>query len=223
MVGVGALVDVAELRQESLLPLLGLVLEALLERLLVEASSPVTTAVLVAPALLVGASLITVAVAVVVGVVVLATAGLFGALGDEVVRIATVVAPGVLPPLSVVVDTLELADEKAQVVIAQCLSLLICNRGLRIKIKAKSRVSVRARSTWASHKSDALGRRGTIELISCLVIHFRGLELAEKLIHGQSLIAYRLDDRVHLEIPHRAVKCVEQLESLLALTLFTID
>ena len=56
MVGVGALVKVAELRQEGLLLLLGLVLEALLERLLVEASSPVTTAVLVAPTLLVGAS-----------------------------------------------------------------------------------------------------------------------------------------------------------------------
>src|SRR6185312_6911367 len=73
------------------------------------------------------------------------------------------------------------------------------------------------RSTWASHKSDALGRRGTTELSSCLVIHLRGLELAEKLIHGQSLIACRLDDRVHLEIPHRAVKCVDQLEGLLML------
>ena len=71
-------VEVAELRQESLLPLLGLVLEALLERLLVEAPSPVTTAVLVAPTLLVGASLVAVAVAVVVEVVVLATAGLLG-------------------------------------------------------------------------------------------------------------------------------------------------
>src|SRR6185436_17972751 len=80
------------------------------------------------------------------------------------------------------------------------------------------RVSVRARSTtWASHKSDALGRRGTIEFGSCLVIHLRGLELAKKLIHGQSLIACRLNDCVHLEIPHRAVKCVEQLESLLVL------
>ena len=67
--------------------------------------------------------------------------------------------------------------------------------------KTKSRVSVRARSTWASHKSDALGRRGTIELGLCLVIHLRSLELAEKLIHGHSLIACRLDDRVHLEIP----------------------
>ena len=76
-------------------------------------------AVLVAPTLLVGASLVAVAVAVVVGVVVLATAGLLGALGDEVVRIAAVVAPGVLPPLSIVVDTLKLADEKAQVVVAQ--------------------------------------------------------------------------------------------------------
>ena len=105
--------------QEGLLPLLGLILEALLERLLVEAFSPVTTAVLVAPTLLVGASLVAVTVAVVVGVVVLATAGLLGALGDEVVRIAAVVAPGVLSPLPVVVDTLELADEKAQVVVAQ--------------------------------------------------------------------------------------------------------
>ena len=80
MVGVGALVEVAELRQESLLPLLGLVLEALLERLLVEVSSlvPVMTAVLVAPTLLVGASLIVVALVVVVEVVVLATAGLLG-------------------------------------------------------------------------------------------------------------------------------------------------
>ena len=104
-------------RQESLLPLLGLVLEALLERLLVEAPSlvPVRTAVLVALTLLVGASLVVVAVAVavVVEVVVLATAGLLGAVGDEVVQIAAVVAPGVLPPLPVVVDTLELADEKA--------------------------------------------------------------------------------------------------------------
>src|SRR6185437_1749913 len=87
----------------------------------------------------------------------------------------------------------------------------------RGKRKVKSRVSVRARSTWASHKSDALGRRGDIELGSCLVIHLSGLELAEELIHGQSLIAYRLDDRVHLEIPHKVVKCVEQLESLLML------
>ena len=74
-----------------------------------------------------------------------------------------------------------------------------------------------ARSTWASHKSDALGGRGTIELGSCLVIHLCGLELAEKLIHGQSLIACRLNDLVHLEISHRAVKCVEQLEGLLML------
>ena len=71
-------VAVAELRQEGLLPLLGLVLEALLERLLVEASSPVMTAVLVAPTLLVGASLVAVAVLVVVEGVVLATAGLLG-------------------------------------------------------------------------------------------------------------------------------------------------
>ena len=102
------------------------------------------------PTLLVGASLVAVAVTVVVEVVVLATAGLLGALGDEVVRIAAVVAPGVLPPLLVVVDTMELADEKAQVVIAQRLQLLICNRGWRGKRKAKSRVSVRARSTWAT-------------------------------------------------------------------------
>ena len=100
-------------------PLLGLVLEALLERLLVEASSPVTTAVLVALTLLVGASLIAVAVAVVVGVIVLATAGLLGTVGDEVVQIAAVVAPGVLLPLPVMVDTLELVDEETQVVVAQ--------------------------------------------------------------------------------------------------------
>ena len=156
---------------------------------------------LVAPTLLVGASLVAVAVAAVVEVVVLATAGLLGAVGDEVVRIAAVVALGVLPPLPVVVDTLELVDEEAQVVVAQRLQLLICNRRQRGKRKAKSRVSIRARSTWASHKSDALGRRGTIELGSCLVIHLSGLELAEELIHGQSLIACRLDDRVHLEIP----------------------
>jgi len=91
----------------------------LLERLLVEAPSPVTTAVLVSPNLLVGASLVVVAVAVVVEVVVLATAGLLGAVGDEMVRIAAVVAPGVLPPLPVVIDTLELVDEEAQVVVAQ--------------------------------------------------------------------------------------------------------
>ena len=77
------------------------------------------TAVLVAPTLLVGVSLITVAVAVVVGVVVLATAGLLGAVGDEMVQIAAVVAPGVLPPLLVVVDTLQLVDEKAQVLVTQ--------------------------------------------------------------------------------------------------------
>ena len=64
--------------------------------------------------LLVGASLIAVAVAVVVEVVVLATAGLLGAIGDEVVQIAAVVAPGVLLPLPVVVDALELADEEAK-------------------------------------------------------------------------------------------------------------
>src|SRR6185312_15833900 len=201
-VGVGALVEVVELRQEGLLPLLGLVLEALLERLLVEASSPVTTAVLMALTLLVGASL--------------ATAGLLGAIGDEVVQIAAVVAPGVLP-LPIVVDALELADEEAQVVVAQRLQLLICYRRQGGKRKAKSRVSIRARSTWTSHKSDALGRRGTIELGSCMVIHLCGLELAEKLVHRQSLIASRLNDRVHLEIPHRAVKCVEQLEGLLVL------
>ena len=92
-VGVGALVEVAELRQEGILPLLGLILEALLERLLVEAPSlvTVTTAVLVAPTLLIGASLFAVAVAVVVEVVVLATTGLLGAIGDEVVQIAAVV------------------------------------------------------------------------------------------------------------------------------------
>src|SRR6185312_4510340 len=95
--------------------------------------------------------------------------------------------------------------------------MLICNRRQGGKRKAKSRVSVRARSTWASHKSDALGRRGTIEIGSCLVIHRCGLELAEKLLHSQCLIASKLNDRVHLEIPHRAVKCVEQLEGLLML------
>ena len=97
----------------------------LLERLIVEASSlvPITTAVLVVPTLLVGASLV--AVAVVVEVVVLATAGLLGAIGDEVVQIAAFVAPGVLLPLPVVVDALELADEEAQVVVAQRLQLLI--------------------------------------------------------------------------------------------------
>ena len=51
-----------------------------------------------------------VAVAVVVEVVVLATAGLLGAVGDEVVQIAAVVAPEVLLPLPVVVDMLELVD-----------------------------------------------------------------------------------------------------------------
>src|SRR6185437_12846224 len=56
-----------------------------------------------------------------------------------------------------------------------------------------------------------------IEFGSCLVIHLCGLELAEKLVHGQSLIASRLNDCVHLEIPHRADKCVEQLEGLLVL------
>ena len=66
-------------------------------------------------------------------------------------------------------------------------------------------------------KSDALGRRGTIEFGSCLVIHLCGLEFAEKLVHGQSLIASRLNDRVHLEIPDRAVKCVGQFESLLTI------
>ena len=66
-------------------------------------------------------------------------------------------------------------------------------------------------------RSDALERRGTIELGSCLVIHLSGLELAKELVHGRSLIACRLDDRVHLEIPHRAVKCVEQLEKSHAL------
>ena len=88
-------------------------------------SSPVTTAVLVAPTLLVGASLVAVAVVVVVEVVVLATPGLLGAIGDEVVQITAVVAPGVLLRLPVVVDALELADEEAQVVIAQRLQLLI--------------------------------------------------------------------------------------------------
>src|SRR6185437_11555808 len=91
---------------------LGLVLEALLERLLVEASSPDTTAVLVAPTLLVGASLVAVAVAVVVEGVVLATTGLLGTISDEVVQIATVVAPRVLLPLPVVVDALEFAIEQ---------------------------------------------------------------------------------------------------------------
>ena len=85
-VGVGALVEVAELRQEGILPLLGLVFEVLLEQLLVDASSPVTTVLLVAPTLLVRASLVAVAVAVVVEGVVLATAGLLRAIGDEVVQ-----------------------------------------------------------------------------------------------------------------------------------------
>ena len=51
--------------------------------------------------------------------------GLLGAIGDEVVQIAAVVAPGVLLPLTVVVDALELTDEKAQVIVAQRLQLLI--------------------------------------------------------------------------------------------------
>ena len=80
---------------------------------------------LVTPTLLVGASLVAIAVAVVVEVVVLATTGLLGAIGDEVVQIAAVVAPRVPLPLPIVVDALELADEEAQVVIAQRLQLLI--------------------------------------------------------------------------------------------------
>ena len=64
--------------------------------------------------------------AVVVEVVVLVTAGLLGAIGDGVVQIAAVVAPGVLLPLPIVVDALELADEEAQVVVVvQRLQLLI--------------------------------------------------------------------------------------------------
>jgi len=83
------------------------------------------TAVLVAPTLLVGASLVAVAVAVVVEVVVLSPARLLGAIGDEVVQIAAVLAPGVLLSLPVVVDALELADDEAQVVVAQRLQLFI--------------------------------------------------------------------------------------------------
>ena len=60
-----------------------------------------------------------IAVAVVVEVAILATAVLLRAVGDEVVQIAAVVAPGVLLPLPVVADTLELVDEEAQVVVAQ--------------------------------------------------------------------------------------------------------
>ena len=55
-----------------------------------------------APTLLVGASPVAVTVAVVVEGVILATAGLLGTIGDEVVQIAAVVAPGVLLPLPVV-------------------------------------------------------------------------------------------------------------------------
>ena len=50
-----------------------------------------------------------------------------GAIGDEVVQVAAVVAPEVLLPLPVVVDAVELAGEKAQVIAAQRLQLLICN------------------------------------------------------------------------------------------------
>ena len=60
--------------------------------------------------------------------------------------------------------------------------------------------------------------RGTIELGSCLVIHLRGLELAKKLVHRQSLIASRLNDGVHLEIPHRVIKRVKQFDSLFMLS-----
>ena len=41
-----------------------------------------------------------------------------GRMQPLVVQIAAVVAPGVLLPLPVVVDVLELADEEAQVVVA---------------------------------------------------------------------------------------------------------
>ena len=72
-------------------------------------------------------------------------------------------------------------------------------------------------------KNGALGGRGTIEFGSCLVIHLRGLELAEKLVHGQSLIASRLSDHVHSQ---RAFSCSVYSRAsadLFALTLFTID
>ena len=56
-------------------------------------------------------------------------AGLLGAIGDEVVQIAAVVAPGVLLPLPIVVDALELADEEAQVVVAQLVGSRTPTRG----------------------------------------------------------------------------------------------
>ena len=123
----------------------------LLERLLVEALALVAVpdAVVLAPTLTtvpVGASLIAV-----VGEVAILATRLLGAFGDEVVRITVVKAPGVLPPLSIVVDALKLVDQKTQVVVIQHLQVLICDRRQRRKRKARGRVSVSPRSIWACH------------------------------------------------------------------------
>ena len=97
---------------------------------------------LVAPTLLVGASLVAVAVAIVVEVVVLATVGLLGAVGDEVVRIAAVVAPGVLPPLPIVVDTLELVDEEAQVVVPSVSNCSSVTEGKEAREKPRAELAL---------------------------------------------------------------------------------
>jgi hypothetical protein len=44
--------------------------------------------------------------------------------------------------------------------------------------------------------------RGILELGLGLVVNLGGLELAEKLIHGEGLIPRRLNDGNHLHIPY---------------------
>ena len=47
------------------------------------------------------------------------------------------------------------------------------------------------------------------------LLHLRSLELAEKLIHGEGLIASRLYDSLDLHFPDLAIKSIEKLHSLL--------
>jgi len=47
------------------------------------------------------------------------------------------------------------------------------------------------------------------------LFHLRSLELAEKLLHGEGLVASRLYDSLDLHLPDLAIKSIEKLHSLL--------
>jgi hypothetical protein len=128
---------------------------------------------------------------------------LLGATGDEVVGVGAVEAsilwlttPSVL---AIVMEPHESTGHKRQLLIPEALHLLLSDRQQRRQSKPR-RWGVRGGTN-----SREQGHGGCIRVLnlgSTLVVNLCGLELAEKLIHGESLVVRQLDDRrdLHLRV-----------------------